>query len=93
MDSVKITVTSAEKASRLELIIRFIWGTIVAIVLGIIGIFVCIAWAAQWIYILILGKRHAGLAKFINAWLVAWSQLTFYTNLATDERPPAIPSF
>jgi len=93
METVKITVKSDEKAGRLELFIRFIWGTIVAIVLGIIGIFVCIAWCIQWIYILILGKRNAGLAKFINAWLVAWSQLMFYNNLATDERPPLMPAF
>lgn len=93
MDTVKITVKSDEKASRLELIVRFIWGTIVAIVLMIIGIFVSIAWVVQWLYILVLGKRQSGLAKFINAWLVAWSQLMFYNNLATDERPPALPSF
>jgi len=93
METVKITVKSAEKASRLELIIRFIWGTIVAIVLCIIGIFVSIAWVVQWIYILLLGKRQPGLANFINAWIVAWSQLMFYNNLATDERPPALPAF
>ena len=93
MDSIKITVNSAEKASRLELIIRFIYGFIGAIVLGIIGIFASIAIALQWLHILILGKRHASLAKFANAWMVACTQLKFYIMLATDERPPLVPSF
>ncbi len=93
MDSVKITVKSEEKASRLELIIRFIWGLIASIILGIIGIFVAIAWVIQWLHILLLGKRHSGLGKFINAYQIAYSQLQFYMMLSTDERPPMVPSF
>ncbi len=77
MDTVKITVNSAEKASRLELIIRFIYGLVACIVLGIIGIFAYIAWVLQWLHVLILGKRHKALANFMNAWLVAYSQLQF----------------
>ena len=91
MDTVKVTVTSAEKASRLELFIRWIWGTIVMIILCIIGIFASIAIFVQWFYILFLGKRHAGLAKFVNAWFVAMTGLYFYMYLSTDERPPLIP--
>lgn len=93
MDTVKVSVTSAEKASRLELFIRFVYGLIVGIVLGIIGMFAYIALALQWLHILILGKRHAALAKFVNAWLVAIAQLHFYCCLATDERPPLVPAF
>jgi len=93
METVKVTVKSEEKASRLELFIRFIWGTIVAIVLCIIGIFACLAIFAQWFYILILGKRHAGMQKFVNSFLVAVCNLHFYNNLSTDERPPLVPQF
>ncbi len=93
MESVKINVTSAEKASRLELFIRFIWGFIVAMILGIIGIFACLAIMAQWFYILIFGKRHAGMAKFVNSWISALCGLWFYNNLSTDERPPLVPNF
>ena len=93
MDTVKVSVSSAEKASRLELFIRFIYGAIAYIILGIIGIFAYIAIGLQWLHILILGKRHPALAKFANAWLVALTQLYLYMFLATDERPPLVPAF
>ena len=93
METVKVTVKSEEKASRLELIIRFIWGFIVAIILGIIGIFAFIGVCVQWIYILITGKRMAGMQKFINNYVVACTNLNAYWYLSTDERPPFIPQF
>ena len=93
METVKISVKSDEKASRLELFIRFIWGFIAYIVLGIIGIFAYLAVLIQWLHILILGKRHPALAKFINAWYAAVAQVMFYVLLSTDERPPFIPEF
>ncbi|MDD5348516.1 MAG: DUF4389 domain-containing protein [Candidatus Omnitrophica bacterium] len=93
METVKITVKSAETASRLELFIRFIYGLVACIVIGIIGIFAYLAWFVQWLHILLLGKRNAALAKFMNAWLVAYTQLEFYTFLSTDERPPIVPEF
>ena len=91
METVKINVTSAEKASRLELFIRWIWGTIVGIILCIIGVFACIAMFVQWFYILLLGKRNAALAKFVTNWFKGMTQLYFYMYLSTDERPPLIP--
>ena len=93
METVKITITSGEKASRLELIVRFIWYFVAMIVLGIIGIFAYIASIVQWLHILFLGKRHPAIAKFVNAWLVAYTQLIIYFLLATDERPPLVPEF
>ena len=93
MDSIKITVASEEQASRLELIVRFIWGTIVGFVLGLIGIVAAVALVIQWFHILFLGKRQAGLQRFVNAYGVAISQLKFYWLLSTDERPPVFPQF
>ena len=94
MESVKITVNFVEKADRVELFIRFIWGFIAAIILCIIGIFAAyIALPIQWLHILFLGKRHPALAKFINAWFVGMTQLYAYLLLATDERPPLMPAF
>jgi len=93
MESVKVTVNYAEKASRLELFIRFIWGFLVAIVLGIIGIFASLAILAQWFYILLMGKKHKGLYGFATAWLSAVAGLMMYNNLSTDERPPLMPKF
>lgn len=93
METVKVTVKSAEKASRLELIIRFIWGFFAYIVLAIIAIFAYLAVILQWLHILFLGKRHPALAKFVNQWLSAMTGWYFYVLLATDERPPMIPEF
>ena len=92
METVKISVTSDEKASRLELFIRFFWGIVVAIVLGIVGVFAAIAMMVQWLHILFLGKRHPALSKFITAWYAATAGLYFYMYLSTDERPPLVPS-
>jgi hypothetical protein len=91
METVKVTVTSAEKASRIELFIRFVWGLIAMIILGIIGIFAYIALAVQWIHILLLGKRHPALANFVTNWYKGYTQLYFYMLLSTDERPPLVP--
>ena len=93
METIKITIKSEEKASRLELFIRFIWYLIAGIILGIVGIFAYIAAFVQWLHILFLGKRHAALSKFVNAWVVAYMQLFAYFMLATDERPPLVPEF
>ena len=93
MKTVKITVTSAEKASRWELIIRIVWTILCSIVLGIVGIFAVIAIVLQWFHILILGKRQMQLNKFATNWLIAFAALHFYKNLSTDERPPIVPEF
>ncbi len=89
----KLTVNSAEKASRVELFIRFVWGFVCMIILDIIGIFAWIAVGLQWLHILFLGKRNAALAKFVNSWYTGVAQVVFYILLSTDERPPIIPEF
>lgn len=91
MDTVKVKIDSDEKASRLELIIRFIWGTICGIILGIIGIVAYAAAVIQWIHILVLGKRNTGLTNFINAYLSAMLGLQAYMYLSIEERPPIVP--
>jgi len=93
MKTVNIEVNYAEKASRLELFIRFIWGTLVWICLSIIGIFACMAICIQFFYILLMGKRHKGMYEFATAWLSAVAGVMMYNNLSTDERPPLIPKF
>ena len=93
MESVKMTVVSDEAASRSELFMRFIWGALVGLVLGVIGTFAGMAMVVQWFHILILGKRQPTLQKFVNAYAIAGSQLKFYWLLATDERPPVMPDF
>jgi len=93
MKTVSVEVKYAEKASRPELFIRFVWGTLVAISMVIIGMFVGLAVLIQWFYVLLMGKRHRGLHGFATAWLCAWAGMMMYNNLSTDERPPLIPKF
>ena len=93
MKTVKITVTSAEKASRWEVLVRVIWASLCGIVLLVAGIFVAIAEIIQIFYVLAFGKRHMKLNTFITNWLVAFAAVGFYKNLCTDERPPLFPKF
>ena len=93
MKTVKITVASAEKASRWEVLIRLVWATICGIVLIVIGIFAGIAALINMVHILIFGKRHMALNRFVSNWLVAFASLGFYKNMVTDERPPLFPKF
>jgi len=93
MKTVKITVTSAEKASRWEVLVRIVWATLCGIVLIVVGIFAAIAALIQLFHILIIGKRHMKLNKFVTSWLIAFAALGFYKNLCTDERPPLVPQF
>ena len=93
MKTVKINVTSAEKASRWEVIVRLIWASLCGIVLLVAGIFAAIAIIIQLFYILIFGKRHMKLNKFVTNWLIALATLGFYKNYCTDERPTLLPKF
>ena len=93
MKTVKITVTSAEKASRWEVLVRLVWATLCGIVLIVVGIFAAIAIVIQLFYILIFGKRHMSLNRFATNWLAAFAALNFYKNFCTDERPPLVPQF
>lgn len=93
MKTVKITVTPTEKASRWEVLVRIVWTILCAIVLIISGIFATIAAVINLFHILIYGRRHMKLNRFVTNWLIAFASLHFYKNLCTDERPPIVPKF
>jgi Domain of unknown function (DUF4389) len=93
MKTVNITVASAEKASRWEVLIRLVWASLCGIVLLVVGIFAVIAIIIQLFYILVFGKRQMKLNKFVTNWLVALAALGFYKNYCTDERPQLLPQF
>lgn len=91
MKTVRMDVTYGERASRLELIIRFLWCIplyIVATILGIVGM---ICFCLQWLYILFLGKRHRTLHEWIVKYLGYAYKMVAYALLATEERPPIAP--
>ncbi|MDD3083816.1 MAG: DUF4389 domain-containing protein [Candidatus ainarchaeum sp.] len=89
MDSVKVDITPGGKASRLEVIIRFIWGTIAGIILYIFLIVAYILLIINFITCLILAKRVA--PKFMAAVVAQMAKLMAYMFYITDERPPLIP--
>ena len=91
MKTVKYEVTFSEKASRLELLVRFLWMIPCYIVLWVLGIIATIAWVVQFLHILILGKRN----KTVHEWLVKYvaycAKLDSYIMLLTEERTPIMP--
>ena len=91
MKTVKSKITYTEKASRLELFVRIIYMIPIMIVLWIFGIIAAVVFIVEWLHILILGKRHKSLGKFLETYVTYVFKVNVYLNLVTDERPPIIP--
>ncbi len=86
---VKLDVEYEEKASRLEaLIIRPLYGIVLYIILCIWGFVACIVMFIQWVHILILGKRNAGMHNFVTKYFRFYTRVCGYFYLLTDARPP-----
>lgn len=91
MKTVKYEVTYADKASRLELFIRWIWAIPTMIVLCIISIIASIAWCIQFLHVLILGKRNKMLHDLINMYVAYHTKFCAYQCYLTEERTPIMP--
>jgi len=91
MKTVKMTITSADKASRLELFVRIPWFIITAIILWIYTIIALICMVVQWFYILITGKRQKTLNNVIRVYVIYRAKFGAYLSLLTDERSPLLP--
>ncbi|MEM3030111.1 MAG: DUF4389 domain-containing protein [Candidatus Micrarchaeia archaeon] len=91
METVKLEVSYAEPASRLELIIRFLWAIPLYIVTAVLGFVGWVCFVIQWLHILLLAKRNATLHKFITLYITYAYKFITYILLGTDERPPIIP--
>jgi hypothetical protein len=91
MKSVKFGVVFSEKAGRLELIIRFLWAIPSVIVLLFLLIAASFAWLFQFLYVLILGKKHSGLHEWIFKCLAYITKFHCYLWLLTDERNSIMP--
>jgi len=76
------------KASRVELIIRFLYAWVLGIFLTIWGFFVGVAWVIHWIYILAMGKRQRDIHDFIVGFWRFFCRSQAYILMLTDERPP-----
>jgi hypothetical protein len=91
MKTVRITVKSDRKASRIELLARIVWIILCSISLIIAGILAGLAIIIQLFHILVFGKRQMALNTYVTNWVTYSMQIAFYKNLCTDERPPLIP--
>ncbi len=93
MESVKLEVKYGERASRLELIIRLLYGIPLGIVLLILSLLGGIAFFLQWLVILVTGKRNSTLHRLLQLSIDYYATSKAYTGLLTEERPPIIPEF
>jgi len=91
MKSVSADVKFNARATRVELLVRIIWGLAAGIVLAIFSFVALIIWIIQIFYILIYARRHKGMQSFIKTVVIARYRLETYIFLLTDERPPIIP--
>ena len=91
MQSVKIEINSAEKASRIEILVRLIYWIPIVIVQFVLSIISMIAILVNLITVIILGKRILPLTRFTSIAITYQAKASSYFALATDERPPIIP--
>ncbi len=72
---------------RVEALLRIPLGIFYSIILAILNIVAGILWVVLFFYTLILGRRHRGLAKFMNGYVSFMYRFYRYFNFATNERP------
>ncbi|GEM_PF-2453209 len=89
LDSVKVEITPGGDASRLEVIIRFVYGTIALIILSVFGVIAGILVMINFVTCLILAKRVA--PGFIASVIAQMTRVYAYLYYVTDERPPLTP--
>ena len=91
MKTVKFDVTYSEKASRWELIIRFLWSIPSYIVVFVLAIIMLVSWVLQFIHVLIMGKRNKTLYDWTLKYLTYLVKYESYLFILTEERNPILP--
>ena len=74
-----------QKASRIELIIRWLYGIIINIIFWIWGIFIGIINFIHFWYILILGRRSLTIYKHTRRYITALAYVESYLMFLTDK--------
>jgi len=80
-----------EKASRLELFIRIVYTIFIAIVLGVYQFIAGLCLIAQWIIILIFGRRNKRLSDIVKGYFEYSVHVVSYCNWLTDRHPGILP--
>lgn len=91
MKTVKYEAKFEEKASRLELFIRWIYMIPLAIVMILLMIVMYVAITLQFWYILFTGKRSKTLFEWVVKYVSYAAKAQSYFYNTTDERPPIFP--
>jgi len=91
MKTVDAKISFYPRATRVELLVRIVWGIVAGIVLSLFSIVAGILFIVQILHVLIYARRHKGMQSFIKTVLVQRFRLSAYLLLLTDERPPIIP--
>ncbi|MEM3507029.1 MAG: DUF4389 domain-containing protein [Candidatus Bathyarchaeia archaeon] len=82
----------SEKASRLELIIRWAYGIAIGIVYWLWSIWAGICVFLHFWYILFLGHRSKTFYRHTRRYVNALPYINSYLNFLTDARPTLIPN-
>lgn len=77
-----------EPSSRAELFIRIVYVFVLGIIIEAWGIVAGLAQIFQFFYILIYARKHKAAFDFIVGFFRFYFNVTAYTYLLTDERPP-----
>jgi hypothetical protein len=91
MKTVKINVSSQDKASRVELFVRILWFIISAIILWFFSIIAIICLIVHWFYILVTGKRQKTLNNVLRVYVYYRAKVDAYLMMLTEERNPLLP--
>jgi hypothetical protein len=80
-----------EKASRLELIIRWLYGIVIGILYYFWAIYISIIEFLQFWHILIFGRRGVRLYRSTRRYVAAYTHVSAYLTFLTDARPELTP--
>ncbi len=89
---VKELAPYSEKARRIELVIRWIYGIAIGIIFWLWGIFISILNFIHFWHILILGKRHSSIYRHTRRYINAVAYVDSYLMFLTDARPDLTPN-
>ncbi len=89
MESVKVEITPGGKASRVEVLVRIVYGLVAIIVLAILMMIAEILAVINFFTCLIWAKRVA--PGFIASVIAQMARVYSYVYFVTDERPPLAP--
>ncbi len=90
MNAIKVEITPEEKASRIELVIRFFYMIPLFIVMYILALIMQIAVVLNFITSLLLGKRIPVLNNLVVLYIKYLNKFLTYLFLS-DERPEIVP--